>query len=32
MKTILPPDPIFDYNQWIQWIHQQVTKSRYDKK
>lgn len=28
MKTILPKEPIFDYNEWIGFIHKEVIKNK----
>lgn len=28
MKTILPKEPIFNFNDWINFIHSEVKKSK----
>ena len=30
-KTVLPKEPLHNYNQWIMWIKEQVEKSKYKK-
>lgn len=32
MKTVLPKEPIFNYNEWMQWIHKQVNETKNVKK
>ena len=28
MKTVFPSEPIFNFNEWIKFIHEQVNKSK----
>jgi hypothetical protein len=31
MKTTYPKEPIFDFNEWIKYINQEVTKLKQNK-